>query len=116
MSASRWRAAWRRRRPCLCVQSGAPAAMVDFLNAAAGVLLTTTVGGLGRMGRAPTDPAGMMPPELAGSGGGGTLPLRGVAGEAPPVLDVALLLALLAAFASVAFVSGASTSTSPSDR
>jgi len=90
--------------------------MVDFLNAAAGVLLITTMVGLCRMLRAPTDTDRMMTAQLAGSGGVGILALLAVAAEAPPVIDVALLVALLAAFASVAFVSGASTSTSPSDR
>src|SRR5262249_62277750 len=113
MSASRWRAAWRRRRPCLCVQSGAPAAMVDFLNAAAGMLLITTMVGLCRMLRAPTDTDRMMTAQLAGSGGVGILALLAVAGGAPPGLRVALLLAPLAALASGGFVRGGPASPPP---
>ena len=50
----------------------------------------------------------MMATQLFGTGGIAALLLLGVAMEVKAVLDVALTLALLAAFASVAFAQGAS--------
>jgi len=48
----------------------------------------------------------MMAAQLMGTGGVAVLLLLAVATETPPIVDVALMLALLAAFASVAFVGG----------
>jgi len=84
--------------------------MVEFLFAAAGLLLVSTIVGLIPMLTAPTDSDRMLTAQLAGSGGVAMLVLFAVAAEAAPVLDVALLLALLAAFASVAFLSGVTPS------
>jgi multicomponent Na+:H+ antiporter subunit F len=46
----------------------------------------------------------MMAAQLIGTGGVAVLLLLAVGTETPPVVDVALLLALLAAFASAAFI------------
>ena len=48
----------------------------------------------------------MMAAQLIGTGGVAVLLILAVATETPPIVDVALMLALLAAFASVAFVGG----------
>lgn len=80
----------------------------DFLLAAAVFVLATVALGLVRILRGPEDADRMMATQLFGTGGIAALLLLGVATEANAVLDVALVLALLAAFASVAFVQGAS--------
>lgn len=82
----------------------------DFLLAAAVFVLATVALGLVRILRGPEDADRMMATQLFGTGGIAALLLLGVATEARAVLDVALTLALLAAFASVAFVRSASSS------
>jgi multicomponent Na+:H+ antiporter subunit F len=52
----------------------------------------------------------MIAAQLVGSGGVAILLLLATAVATPPLVDVALMLALLAAFASVAFVGGMSRS------
>ena len=84
--------------------------MPDFLLAAAVFVLATVALGLVRILRGPEDADRMMATQLFGTGGIAALLLLGVATEANAVLDVALTLALLAAFASVAFVQSASPS------
>ena len=84
----------------------------DFLLAAAVFVLVMVALGLVRILRGPTDADRMMATQLFGTGGIAALLLLGVAMEVKAVLDVALTLALLAAFASVAFVQGASRSDS----
>lgn len=79
----------------------------DFLLAAAVFVLAMVALGLVRILRGPTDADRMMATQLFGTGGIAALLLLGVATEANAVLDVALTLALLAAFASVAFVRSA---------
>lgn len=79
----------------------------DFLLAAAIFVLATVALGLVRILRGPEDADRMMATQLFGTGGIAALLLLGVATEARAVLDVALTLALLAAFASVAFVRSA---------
>ncbi|MDS4042043.1 MAG: monovalent cation/H+ antiporter complex subunit F [Candidatus Competibacter sp.] len=81
--------------------------MPDFLLAAAIFVLATVALGLVRILRGPEDADRMMATQLFGTGGIAALLLLGVATEARAVLDVALTLALLAAFASVAFVRSA---------
>jgi multicomponent Na+:H+ antiporter subunit F len=56
----------------------------------------------------------MLAAQLLGTGGVAALLLLGVATGVGAVAEVALLLALLAAFASVAFVTGASPPDKPS--
>jgi multicomponent Na+:H+ antiporter subunit F len=80
--------------------------MADFLLAAAGFVLAMVALGLVRILRGPTEADRMMAAQLLGSGGIAALLLAGTA-RMPEVVDVALTLALLAAFASVAFVTAA---------
>ncbi|HSO07053.1 MAG TPA: monovalent cation/H+ antiporter complex subunit F [Pelomicrobium sp.] len=77
--------------------------MSAFLLAAALVVLATTAVGLVRVLRGPTDADRLMAVQLLGTGGIATLLLMGVAEGTAGVVDVALTLALLAAFAAVAF-------------
>lgn len=83
--------------------------MTSFLFAAAAFVLVMVALGLYRVLRGPAEADRMMAAQLLGSGGVAVLLLAAVASELPFV-DVALMLALLAAFASVAFVRNASGS------
>lgn len=78
--------------------------MSDFLLAASGFVLVTVALGLIRILRGPGDADRMMAAQLFGTGGIAALLLLGAATAEAAVVDVALLLALLAAFASIAFV------------
>lgn len=82
--------------------------MAEFLFGAAGFVLAMVALGLLRLLRGPTDADRMMSAQLLGTGGIAVLLLWSVATATPAVVDVALALALLAAFASVAFVLNAS--------
>jgi multicomponent Na+:H+ antiporter subunit F len=82
--------------------------MTSFLFGAAGFVLTTIALGLVAVLRRPAEVDHMMAAQLLGTGGVAILVLLAAATEASPLLDVALLLALFAAFAAVAFVRGAS--------
>ncbi len=82
--------------------------MPDFLLTAAAFVLVMVALGLIRILRGPEDADRMMAAQLFGSGGIAALLLLGVATDAKAVIDVALTLALLAAFASVAVVQGIS--------
>lgn len=82
--------------------------MASFLVAAAGFVLTMVALGLAVILRRPAEVDHMMAAQLLGTGGVAILLLLAVATETPPIVDVALLLALFAAFAAVAFVRGAS--------
>ena len=78
--------------------------MSEFLLAAAGFVLATTALGLVRVLRGPGDADRMMAAQLLGSGGIGALLLGGLGIGDMSVIDVSLTLAVLAAFASIAFV------------
>ncbi len=80
--------------------------MAEFLLAAAAFVLAMVALGLVRILRGPTLADRIMAAQLLGSGGIATLLLLGAATGMPAATDVALALALLAAFASVAFVTG----------
>jgi multicomponent Na+:H+ antiporter subunit F len=82
--------------------------MISFLIGAACLVLAATALGLLRILSGPADADRMMAAQLLGTGGVAVLLLLAAAGESPATVDVALMLALLAAFASVAFVSSAS--------
>jgi multicomponent Na+:H+ antiporter subunit F len=84
--------------------------MADFLFGAAGFILTMVALGLLRVLRGPADADRMMAAQLLGSGGVAVLLLLAAAVKMPAIVDVALMLALLAAFAGVAFVTNASGS------
>ncbi len=77
--------------------------MAEFLLSAAGFVLAMVALGLIRILRGPTEADRMMAAQLLGSGGIAALLLASAA-RLPSIVDVALTMALLAAFASVAFV------------
>ena len=77
--------------------------MREFLLCAAGFVLAMVALGLVRILRGPDDADRMMAAQLLGSGGIAVL-LLSAGGGLPAAADVALILALLAAFASVVFV------------
>jgi len=80
--------------------------MHSLLFGAAAFILVTIAVGLIRILYSRQAADCMMAAQLIGTGGVAVLLLLGVATESPPVVDVALMLALLASFASVAFVRG----------
>ncbi|MGH8697174.1 MAG: monovalent cation/H+ antiporter complex subunit F [Burkholderiales bacterium] len=89
--------------------------MPEFLLAAAGFVLATTALGLARILRGPGDADRMMAAQLLGTGGVGVLLLVGATTDLAAAVDVALTLALLAAFASIAFVKKGTTVETPRD-
>ena len=76
----------------------------EFLVACAGFIMITVIVGLARILYGPGDADRIMAAQLLGTGGITTLLLAGIARDNPAVIDVALTLAMLAAFASIAFV------------
>ena len=84
--------------------------MADFLFAASGFVLVTVALGLVRILRGPGDADRIMAAQLLGTGGIAALLLLAEATSEPAAVDVALILALLAAFVSAAFVKGAARS------
>jgi multicomponent Na+:H+ antiporter subunit F len=86
--------------------------MTEFLFTAAAFVLMTVALGLYRVLYGPEETDRMTAAQLVGSGGVAVLVLLAVAMDMPPVVDVALMLALLAAFASVAFIKDAYASRS----
>jgi multicomponent Na+:H+ antiporter subunit F len=82
--------------------------MPEFLVTAAGFVLAMVALGLIRVMRGPAAADRMMAAQLLGTGGIAALLLLAAATQVPAVVDAALALALLAAFASVAFVMGGS--------
>jgi multicomponent Na+:H+ antiporter subunit F len=89
-------------------------AVASFLIGAAGFILAMAALGLVRIIRGPTETDRMMAAQLLGTGGVAALLLLAVASHTPSIVDVALLLALLAAFASVAFVRSTVSRAAPS--
>ena len=81
--------------------------MNAFLVAAGVFVLVTVALGLARILRGPGDADRIMAAQLLGTGGVATLLLFGAVAEDNTVLDVALTLALLAAFVSVTFYKSA---------
>lgn len=81
--------------------------MSTFLIAAASFVMLTVAVGLLRILYGPGDADRVMAAQLLGTGGVATLLLASVARSASAVADIALVLALLAAFATVAFVKNA---------
>ena len=90
--------------------------MTDFLLGAAGFVLVLVALGLVRALRGPGDADRMMAAQLLGSGGIAALLLGGAATGDGSVVDVSLTLALLAAFASIAFVKFAPPSAQDPDQ
>jgi multicomponent Na+:H+ antiporter subunit F len=84
--------------------------MTNFLFGSAAFVLAMVALGLFRILYGPAEADRMMAAQLVGTGGVAVLLLVAAATETPPIVDVALMLALLAAFVSIAFVKGASGS------
>lgn len=84
--------------------------MADFLIAAAGSVLGMVAIGLVRILRGPGEADRIMTAQLLGTGGTAVLLLLAQALNLPAAADIALILALLAAFISVAFVKGTTRS------
>jgi multicomponent Na+:H+ antiporter subunit F len=78
--------------------------MTEFLTAAVGLILAMLALGLVSILRGPTDADRMMAAQLIGTAGIAVLLLLGTVTGVPAAVDVALILALLATFASIAFV------------
>jgi multicomponent Na+:H+ antiporter subunit F len=78
----------------------------EFLAAVAGFVMITVVIGLARILWGPGDADRVMAAQLLGTGGIASMLLVGVARDQPAAVDLALTLAMLAAFASIAFVKG----------
>ena len=78
--------------------------MTEFLTGALGFILAMLALGLIRVLRGPNDADRMMAAQLIGTGGIAALLLLGAVTGAPAAADVALTIALLATFASIAMV------------
>ena len=78
--------------------------MAEFLQGASVFVLAMVALGLARILRGPDDADRMMAAQLLGTGGIAALLLLGAATGVGAIVDVALTLALLAAFATIAFV------------
>ena len=78
--------------------------MSGFLVGAAAFVVAMVALGLVRVLRGPPDADRMMAVALLGTGGIGALLLGGTAAGDAAAIDVALMLALLAAFGAIAFV------------
>ena len=78
--------------------------MTEFLQFSSGFVFTMVALGMVRIVRGPTRADRMMAAQLLGTGGIAALLLRSDVTKTPAVVDVALVLALLAAFASAVFV------------
>ena len=86
--------------------------MTSFLFAAAIFILVMAGVGLVRILRGPGDADRILSVQLIGSGGVAVLLLLSAATQTPAIMDVALMLALLATFVSVAFLRDVSVSLS----
>jgi multicomponent Na+:H+ antiporter subunit F len=84
--------------------------MPDFLSGVALFVLAMVALGLFRIFHGPAEADRLMAGQLVGSGGVAVLLLMAVATRTPSIVDVALILALLATFASIAFFRGPATS------
>jgi len=78
--------------------------MTEFLLGASAFILAMVALGMVRILRGPADADRMMAAQLLGTGGIAAVLLLGTATGEGAAIDVALTLALLAAFASYAFV------------
>jgi multicomponent Na+:H+ antiporter subunit F len=78
--------------------------MTEFLIVALGFILVILAVGLVRILRGPGDADRMMAAQLIGTSGIAALLLLGTVSGVAAAVDVALILALLAAFTSIAFV------------
>src|SRR5262245_21024210 len=104
ITASTWTSRWCRNWPRRKRRWRERSAMTEFLTAALGFILVMLALGLIRILRGPGDADRMMAAQLIGTGGIAALLLLGTVTGVPAAIDVALTLALLATFASIAFV------------
>lgn len=93
--------------PVRSAMAGVARTLDEFLLAAASFVLAMVALGLVRVLRGPTDADRMMAAQLLGSGGIAVLLLLAFGTHVSAIVDVAIALALLAAFAAVAFVKAA---------
>ena len=87
--------------------------MAEFLLAASGFVLAMVAVGLVRVLHGPANADRMMATQLFGTGGIAVLLLIAAATGVTSLVDVALVMALLAAFAAAAFVIGGAGSDAP---
>ena len=87
--------------------------MAEFLTGAACFILLVVAVGLVRLLRGPGDADRLMAVQLLGTGRLALVLLTGVVSASPALIDVALTLALLAAFAGVALVRASTTRRPP---
>ena len=87
--------------------------MTDFLLASSGFVLAMVAVGLIRVLGGPANADRMMAAQLFGTGGIAVLLLMAAATDVTALEDVALVMALLAAFAAAAFVIGGAGSDAP---
>ena len=85
--------------------------MTSFLVGTAGFVLSMAALGLVGIFLRPSRTDRLMAAQLLGTDSVAVLLLLSIATETPPIVDVALMLALLAAFAAVAFVRSAMSGT-----
>jgi multicomponent Na+:H+ antiporter subunit F len=78
--------------------------MTEFFTGALGFILVMLALSLVRVLRGPNDADRMMAAQLIGTGGIAALLLLGAVADLPAAIDVALTIALLATFASIAMV------------
>jgi multicomponent Na+:H+ antiporter subunit F len=87
--------------------------MAEFLLASSGFVLAMVAVGLIRVLYGPGNADRMMATQLFGTGGIAVLLLIAAATNVTALVDVALVMALLAAFATVAFVIGGARADAP---
>ena len=90
--------------------------MNELLLASAGLIVLTVAVGLARILRGPQDVDRLMAVQLLGTGGIAALLLTAYATRVPGVDDVALGLALLAAFTTMAFLNHLAANEEEADR
>jgi multicomponent Na+:H+ antiporter subunit F len=87
--------------------------MDEFLLASAAIVIVTVAAGLARVLRGPGNAERIMAAQLLGTGGIAALVLFGSVTGVEAAVDLALTLALLAAFASIAFIKRGTTFEQP---
>jgi multicomponent Na+:H+ antiporter subunit F len=89
----------------LCAQCALQRPMAEFLITMAGIVLALVAVALTRVLRGPAEVDRMMAAQLLGTGSVAALLLLAIGVQMPAIVDAAVILALLAAFAIAAFVS-----------
>lgn len=89
--------------------------MGEVLLASAVLVLAAVAAGLARVLRGPGNTERIMAAQLLGTGGIAALLLFGAAADSSSAIDLALMLAMLAAFATIAFVKKGTAQECPQD-